>query len=161
MAPKRASSKAAPSVDEAAKAALLAEKKGKALADNTPKKPAKTKLSARDSATNTLRTCSFGGLPQAPPPGFAPPKGEDATEDGEVIDISAEEQLQLRSLRIKNRNLQKQKDILEAKRQRVTAQAKVRQMIRDEEQRARELKQEIALMQNEGQHDLQHGPPLQ
>jgi hypothetical protein len=36
MAPKRASSKAAPSIDEAAKAVLLAEKKGKALADNTP-----------------------------------------------------------------------------------------------------------------------------
>jgi DNA-binding transcriptional MerR regulator len=35
MAPKRASSKAAPSVDEAAKAALLVEKKAKALADNT------------------------------------------------------------------------------------------------------------------------------
>jgi hypothetical protein len=34
-------------------------------------------------------------------------------------------------------------------------------MIRDEEQRARELEQEIALMQNEGQHRLQHGPPLQ
>jgi hypothetical protein len=34
-------------------------------------------------------------------------------------------------------------------------------MIRDEEQRAWELKQEIALMQNEGQHDLQHGTPLQ
>jgi hypothetical protein len=64
-------------------------------------------------------------------------------------------------MHIKNRNLQKQKDILEAKRQRVTAQAKVRQMIRDEEQRAQELKQEIALMQSEGQHDLQHDPPLQ
>ena len=37
MAPKRASSKAAPSVDEAAKVALLAEKKGKALVDTTPK----------------------------------------------------------------------------------------------------------------------------
>jgi hypothetical protein len=59
VAPKRASSKATPSVDEAAKAALLAEKKGKALADNTPKKPAKTKLSARDSATNIP-------LPKAP-----------------------------------------------------------------------------------------------
>jgi hypothetical protein len=35
MAPKRASSKAAPSVDEATKAALLAEKKGKALVDTT------------------------------------------------------------------------------------------------------------------------------
>jgi hypothetical protein len=34
-------------------------------------------------------------------------------------------------------------------------------MIRDEEQKARELEQEIALMQSESQHDLQHGPPLQ
>jgi hypothetical protein len=64
-------------------------------------------------------------------------------------------------LRIKNRNLQKQKEILEAKRQRVSAQAKVRQMIRDEEQKAQELEQEIALMQREGHFGLQHGPPLQ
>jgi hypothetical protein len=167
MAPKRDSSKAAPSVDQAAKAALLAEKKGKALADNTPQEACEDEaLSKRQrhehpTPEDTLRTCNSGGLPQAPPPGFAPPEGEDATEDGEVIGISAEEQLQLRALRIKNRNLQKQKDILEAKRQRVTAQAKVRQMIRDEEQRARELEQEIALMQSESQHDLQHGPPLQ
>jgi hypothetical protein len=41
MAPKRASSKAAPSVDEAEKATLLAEKKGKALADNTPQEACK------------------------------------------------------------------------------------------------------------------------
>jgi hypothetical protein len=34
-------------------------------------------------------------------------------------------------------------------------------MIRDEEQRAQELEQEIALLQREGQHGLQHGPPLQ
>jgi hypothetical protein len=34
-------------------------------------------------------------------------------------------------------------------------------MIQDEEQRARELEQEIALMQGEGQYNLQHGPPLQ
>jgi hypothetical protein len=94
----------------------------------------------------TLRTCSSRGLPQAPPPDFAPPEGKDATEDDEVIGISAKEQLQLRALRIKNHNLQKQKDILEAKCQRVTVQAKVRQMIRDEEQRARELEQEITLM---------------
>jgi hypothetical protein len=167
MAPKRASSKAAPSVDEAAKATLLAEKKGKALADNTPQEAyedeALSKRQCNDQPTpeGTLRTCSSGGQPQAPPPGFAPPEGKDATEDGEVIGISAEEQLQLRALRIKNRNLQKQKDILEAKRQRVTVQAKVRQMIRDEEQKARELEQEIALMQSEGQHDLQHSPPLQ
>jgi hypothetical protein len=167
MAPKRASSKAAPSVDKAAKAALLAEKKGKALADNTPQEAcedealSKRQRNEQPTLEGTLRTCSFGGQPQVPPPGFAPPEGEDATEDGEVIGVSAEEQLQLRSLCIKNRNLQKQKDILEAKRQRVTAQAKVRQMIRDEEQRARELAQEIALMQSKSQHDLQHGLPLQ
>jgi hypothetical protein len=64
-------------------------------------------------------------------------------------------------LRIKNRNLQKQKEILEAKRQRVSAQAKVRQMIRDEEKKAQELEQEITLMQHEGQFGLQHSPPLQ
>jgi hypothetical protein len=167
MAPKRASSKAAPSVDEAAKATLLAEKKGKALADNTPQEACKDEtLSKRQrneqpTLDGTLRTCSSGGQPQAPPLGFAPLEGEDATEDGKVIGVSAEEQLQLRALHIKNRNLQKQKEILEAKRQRVSAQAKVRQMIRDEEKRARELEQEIALMQHEGQHDLQHGPPLQ
>jgi hypothetical protein len=36
-------------------------------------------------------------------------------------------------------------------------------MIQDEEQRARELEQEIALMQGEGQYNLQRGPlpPLQ
>jgi hypothetical protein len=167
MAPKRASSKVAPSVDEAAKAALLAEKKGKALADNTHQEvyedEALSKRQRNDQPTpkGTLCTCNSGGQPQAPPPGFAPPEGEDATEDGEVIGISAEEQLQLRALRIKNNNLQKQKGILEAKRQCVTAQAKVCQMIRDEEQKAWELEQEIALMQSEGQHDLQHDPPLQ
>ena len=149
MAPKKASSKA----DEAAKAALLAEKKGKALA---------LVHTTHQEATedDALRTCSSGGQPQLPP-GFTPPEGADVIEDGEVIGVSAEEQLQLRALRIKNRNLQKQKEILEAKRQRVSAQAKVRQMIRDEEQKAQELEQEIALMQREGHLGLQHGPPLQ
>jgi hypothetical protein len=47
---------------------------------------------------------------------------------------------------------------IEAKRQRVTMQVKVRQMIQDEEQRARELEQEIALIQGEGQYNLQRGP---
>jgi hypothetical protein len=100
------------------------------------------------------RTCGPEGQPQ-PPLGFAPPEGTDFTEDGKVIGVSAEEQLQLRALRIKNRNLQRQKEILEAKRQRVSAQAKVRQMIRDEEQKAQELEQEIALMQREG-HFVSH-----
>jgi hypothetical protein len=165
MAPKRASSKAAPSVDEAAKAALLAEKKGKALVDTTHQEAceedalSKRQRNEQPTPEGSLRTCSSGGQPQ-PPPGFAPPEGADATEDGEVISVSAEEQLQLQALRIKNRNLQKQKEILEAKRQRVSAQAKVRQMIHDEEQRAQELEQEIALMQREGQLGLQQGPPL-
>jgi hypothetical protein len=34
-------------------------------------------------------------------------------------------------------------------------------MIRDEEQKAQELEQEIVLMQREGHFGLQHGPPLQ
>jgi hypothetical protein len=159
MAPKRATSKA----DEAAKATLLAEKKGKALVDTTHQEAceddalSKRQRNEQPTPEGSLRTCSSGGQPQLPP-GFAPPEGEDATEDGEVIGVSAEEQLQLRALRIKNRNLQKQKEILEAKRQRVSAQAKVRQMIRDEEQKAQELEQEITLMQREGQLGLQHAP---
>jgi hypothetical protein len=166
MAPKRASSKATPSIDEAAKAALLAEKKGKALVNTTHQEAyeddalSKRQRNEQPTPEGSLCTCSSGGQPQ-PPPGFAPPEGADATEDGEVIGVSAEEQLQLRALRIKNRNLQKQKEILEAKRQRVSVQAKVRQMIRDEEQKAQELEQEIALMQRKGQLGLQHGPPLQ
>jgi hypothetical protein len=52
-------------------------------------------------------------------------EGEDTIEDDEVIGISAEDQLKLRALRIKNNHLQKQKEILEAKHQRVTMQAKV------------------------------------
>ena len=164
MAPKRASSKAAPSIDEAAKAALLAEKKGKALADNTPQEAfedeaiSKRQRKEHPTPEGTVRTCSSGGVPQAPPPGFAPPEGEDAIEDGEVIGISAEDQLKLQALRIKNNHLQKQKEILEAKRQRVTMQAKVCYMIQDEEQRAQELEQEITLIQGEGQYNLQRGP---
>jgi hypothetical protein len=43
----------------------------------------------------------------------------------------------------------------------VSALAKVRQMIRDKEQKAQDLEREIALMQREGHLGLQHGPPLQ
>jgi hypothetical protein len=99
MAPKRASSKVAPSVDEAAKAALLAKKKGKAPADNTHQEASEdealSKRQRNDQHTpeGTLCTCSSGGQPQAPPPGFAPLEGEDAIEDGEVIGVSAEEQV--------------------------------------------------------------------
>jgi hypothetical protein len=94
MAPKRASSKAAPSIDEAAKAALLAEKKGKALVDTTHQEAceddalSKRQRNEQPTPEGSLRTCSSGGQPQ-PPPGFAPPEGADATEDGEVISVSA------------------------------------------------------------------------
>jgi hypothetical protein len=53
MAPKRASSKAAPSIDEAAKAVLLAEKKARPSWTIPPKRPSKMKLSAKDSAKTT------------------------------------------------------------------------------------------------------------
>jgi hypothetical protein len=106
----------------------------------------------------TVRTCSSEGAPQAPPPGFAHPEGEDTVEDGAIIGILAEDQLKLRALRIKNNHLQKQKEILEAKRQRVTMQAKVRQMILDEEHKARELEQQIAGIQSEDPYHLQRGP---
>jgi hypothetical protein len=65
MALKRASSKAAPSVDEAAKAALLAKKKGKALVDTTHQEAAKTTHSARDNAMINLH-------PKAPSAPAAP-----------------------------------------------------------------------------------------
>jgi hypothetical protein len=42
-----------------------------------------------------MRTCTSEGAPQAPPPGFALPEGEDTIEDREVIGISAEDQLKL------------------------------------------------------------------
>jgi hypothetical protein len=146
------------------KAALLAEKKGKALADNTLQEAfeddvVNNKRQCQDHPTpnDTVRTCSSKGAPRAPPPGFAPPEGEDTIEDDEIIGISAEDRLKLRALCIKNNHLQKQKEILEAKRQRVTMQAKVRQMILDE-QKARELEQEITDIQSEGPYNLQRAP---
>ena len=159
--PAKASKRANPKADEAAKAALLAARKGKALAltQSTHQEPTKDNV-PHTCEDDTFRTCGAEGQSQ-PPPGFAPVEGADLTEDGEVLGVSTEEQLQLRALRLKNRNLQRQKEILEAKRQRVSALAKVRQMIRDEEQNAQDLEREITLMQREGHLGLQHGPPLQ
>jgi hypothetical protein len=96
----------------------------------------------------------FRGGTTGTSPGFIHQEGEDTIEDGEIIDISAEEQLKLRALCIKNNHLQKLKEILAAKRQRVNMQAKVRQMILDEEQKARELEQQIADMQGEDQYHM-------
>jgi hypothetical protein len=53
----------------------------------------------------------------------------------------------LQALRITNNHLQKQKEILAAKCQRIIIHAKVRQMIPDEEQKAKELEQQIVDMQ--------------
>jgi hypothetical protein len=118
MAPKKATSRPTTSLDEAAKTAL-AEKKGKAaLADAAPQG-----APGNDEAINnkhpptehpltpegTVRTCSSEGPPQDVPPGFTPPEADDVTEEGEVLGISAEDQLKLRALRIKNTHLQKQK----------------------------------------------------
>jgi hypothetical protein len=93
---------------------------------------------------STTRTCSSKGVPQTPPAGFIHPEGEDTIEDDEIIGISAEDQLKLRALRIKNNHLQKQNEVLAAKRQRINMQAKVRQMILDKEQKARGPEQQIA-----------------
>jgi hypothetical protein len=58
----------------------------------------------------------------------------------------------LRALCIKNNHLQKQKEILATKRQLITMQAKIKQMILDEKQKAKELEQQIADMQGEVPH---------
>jgi hypothetical protein len=83
------------------------QKKGKALAltHSTHQEATEDDVlcTCEDDA---LRTCGPQGQSQ-PPPGFAPPEGADLTEDGEVLGISAEEQLQLRALHLKNRNLQR------------------------------------------------------
>jgi hypothetical protein len=81
MAPKRATSKATTSIDDAAKAVLLAEKKGKAaLVDDIPQEAfddeaINNKRQRQDNpptTEGTVRTCSSKGVPQAPPSGFSP-----------------------------------------------------------------------------------------
>ena len=78
MAPKRANPKA----DEAAKAALLAARKGKALAltQSTHQEPTEDNIPCT-CEDDTFRTCGPEGQSQ-PPPGFAPLEGADLTEDG-------------------------------------------------------------------------------
>jgi hypothetical protein len=167
MAPNRANLKATVSIDDAAKAALLAEKKGKApIANDIPQEAfdddaVNSKRQHQDNLPTpegTARTCSSEGAPQAPPPVFIHPKGGDTVKDGEIIGISAEDQLKLRALCIKNNQLQKQKELLVAKRERLNMQAKTRQMILDREQKARELEQQIIDMQGEGPYYMQRAP---
>jgi hypothetical protein len=87
MAPKKAN----PRADEAAKAPLLAARKGKALAltQSTHQETAEDDT-RRTCEDDTLRTCGPEGQSQ-PPLGFAPLEGADLTEDGEDLGVSAEE----------------------------------------------------------------------
>jgi hypothetical protein len=83
----------------------------------SPNPPTKRPLKTTFSAPAKMTLSAPAALKDnRSPPGFAPLEGVDLTEDGEVLGVSAEEQLQLRALRLKNRNLQRQKEILEAKR---------------------------------------------
>jgi hypothetical protein len=75
MAPKRANSKAAASIDDASKAALLAEKKGKApIGDDISLEAfdddaVNNKRQGQDNQPmleGTARTCNSEGAPQAP-----------------------------------------------------------------------------------------------
>jgi hypothetical protein len=76
-------------------------------------------------------------------------------EEGKVLGIPTKDQLELLALRIKNNHLQKQREVLVAKRQQTNIQARVRHLILDEEQKARELEQEIPKMQHEDTHHQQ------
>jgi hypothetical protein len=119
MAPKKATSKATTSLDDATKVALT-EKKARQPSLTMPPQDAHKNY---DGAINnkrpqtenpptpegTARACSSEGLPQDPPPGFTPLEADDIIEDGGVLGISSEDQLKLRALRLKNNHLQKQK----------------------------------------------------
>jgi hypothetical protein len=59
------------------------------------------------------------------------------------LGISAEDQLKLRSLRIKTGHLQRQREVLTTKRQRTNMQVRIKQLIMEEE-KARALEEEIA-----------------
>jgi hypothetical protein len=81
MAPKKATSKATTSLDDAAKAALV-KKKGKATlvgdaAQDTPKNDGvinnkRPKSENLPTPEGTVRMCNSEGLPQNPSPGFTP-----------------------------------------------------------------------------------------
>jgi hypothetical protein len=103
-APQESDNRASALVDDVEKEAL-AEKKSKAtLADKTLQVPTENDgaINSKHPRTEnpptlecTVRTCSSEDLPRDASPGFTPPKAEDIIEDGEVLGISAEDQLKL------------------------------------------------------------------
>jgi hypothetical protein len=162
MAPKRATSKVATAIDDAAKMALLAEKKGKApIADDIPQEAfddevVNNKRQCQDhlpTPEGTTHTCSSKGLPQAPLPGFTP-RGRRHRRRQQNLRHFGRRPTQTASPSHQEQSFIETKRILAAKRQRITMQAKVRQMILDKEQKARELEQQIAYMQGEGSHHM-------
>jgi hypothetical protein len=164
--PQESDSKAATSIDDTVKAALLAKRRARLPSWMTSlRRPSMMRQSTAKDNTKTIRllqrACAHVALREylKHPTRLHPPEVEDIVEDGEILSLSAKDQLKLQALRIKNNHLQKQKEILAGKRQRITMQPKVRQMILDEEQKARELEQQIADKQGEGRHQMQQNSP--
>jgi hypothetical protein len=113
MAPKKATSKATTSIDDAAKAAFSLRRRakqpllatslmrpsriGQSIASDTAKR---TCPPQRTPFTHATLRDYLGPLRQA-----SPPEADDIIEDGEVLGISAEDQLKLHALCIKNNRL--------------------------------------------------------
>jgi hypothetical protein len=74
-------------------------------------------------------------------------------QDSRDLGINIEEQLLLKSLRMHNANLQKQRDAIAAKQQRSEAEARVRLLIQQEKEHLLALEQEISQLQA---HDPTH-----
>jgi hypothetical protein len=102
MAPKRAITKATTSIDDAAKAALLAKKKGKAAhADDIPHEAFEDEAvnsnrhrqDNRPTPEGTVRTDSSDGVPRSSgtPASLHPPEVDNIIEDGKILGISAED----------------------------------------------------------------------
>jgi hypothetical protein len=106
--PKKATSKATTSLEDAAKAALAEKKSKEALAGDVPQDAPKNNDGAVNSkcprTENPTLKAPFtsGGSEGLPlnPHQVSPPEANDIIEDGEVLGISAEDQLKLLALQI-------------------------------------------------------------
>jgi hypothetical protein len=136
MDPKKVTTRASCSLDEAMKTTLIDKKDKATLAEDTPlttfenneteavnnKHPQTEDLPTLEG---NVHTSSFKYLPHDDPPsrfapiGYLPTEGDgDILQEGKDLRILAEDQLKLRALRIKTNHLQKQREVLTAKRQR-------------------------------------------